>query len=84
MLDDYRVHPTQYLEEVKQIHNIYKKKRQLEHAICNLIKQFEAETGVAIDIVKYERDITMPIDHKHYYTDLKITVSSDAEEKHEW
>ena len=79
MLEDYQVHSTRYLEEVKQIHNIFKKKRQLEQDIANLIRSFEDETGVAIDIVKYERDITIPLDHKHYYTDLRISISSDKE-----
>jgi hypothetical protein len=79
MLDDYQVHDTQYLEEIKQVHNLFKKKRQLERDIVELILQFEADTGVAINIVRYERDITIPIDHKSYYTDLKILVSSDKE-----
>lgn len=79
-LDDFEVHSTRYLDEVKQIHDIYKKKRQLEHDIVTLIKQFEADTGVAIDIVKYERDITIPSHHKSYYTDLRIVVMSDKED----
>ena len=78
---DYEVHSTKYLEEVKQIHNIFKKKRQLEYQIANLIKDFELETGIAIDIVKYERDITIPLLHKHYYTDIKIVISSDKDEQ---
>lgn len=78
-LTDYEIHSTQHLEEVKQIHNIYKKKRELERQIVEMILQFENETGVAIDIVKYERDITIPIAHEHYYTDLRIKVSSDKE-----
>lgn len=76
---DYEVHSTRYLEEVKQIHNIFKRKRQLEKEISDLILQFENETGIAIDIVKYERDITLPINHKNYYTDLRIVISSDKE-----
>lgn len=80
MLDDYQIHSTKHLEEVKQVHNIFKKKRELEHKIVELIKDFEIDTGVAIDIVKYERDITMPIFHKSYYTDLKIIVSSSDKE----
>jgi hypothetical protein len=79
-LSDYEVHSTKYLEEVKQIHNIFKKKRQLEVNIANLIRAFEDETGVAIDIVKYERDITIPLMHEHYYTDLKIIISSDRQD----
>jgi hypothetical protein len=78
-MEDYEVHSTQYLQEVKQVHNIFKKKRELEKAIVDLILRFEDETGIAIDIVKYERDITIPIYHKHYYTDLKIKISSDKE-----
>lgn len=76
-LEDFEVHSTKYLDEVKQIHDIFRKKRQLEHNIVSLIKQFEADTGVAIDIVKYERDITIPLDHKHYYTDLRIVVMAE-------
>lgn len=79
-LEDFEVHSTQYLEEVKKVHDIFKKKRQLEHDIVELIKQFEIETGIAIDIVRYERDITMPIHHKSYYTDLRIIVSSDRDD----
>lgn len=78
---DYEVHSTKYLEEVKQIHNIFKRKRQLEKEISDLILAFERETGIAIDIVKYERDITIPLGHKNYYTDLKISISSDREYK---
>jgi hypothetical protein len=78
-LEDFEVHSTKYLDEVKQIHGIFRKKRQLEHDIVHLIKQFEAETGVAIDIVKYERDITIPLNHKSYYTDLKIIVMADED-----
>lgn len=77
-LEDYQVHSTKYLEEVKQIHNIFQKKRELEKNIVDLILEFERETGIAIDIVKYERDITIPLHHKSYYTDLKIVVSSDG------
>ena len=76
-LEDYQIHSTQYLDEVKQIHNIFKKKRELEYNIVELIRKFEEETGIAIDIVKYERDITMPLLHKSLYTDLKIVISSD-------
>ena len=79
MLGDYEIHSTKYLAEVKQVHDIFKKKRQLEKDIVDLILAFESETGIAIDIVKYERDITIPIQHNHYYTDLKIVISSDKE-----
>lgn len=79
--EDYQVHDTRYLEEVKQFHDVFRKKRQLEHAIVELIKQFEADTGLAIDIVKYERDITIPIAHKSYYTDLRIVMSSDRNDE---
>lgn len=76
---DYEIHSTKYLKEVLQIREIEKKKRQLEKDICDLIRAFEDATGVAIDIVKYERDITLPIAHEHYYTDLKLRLSSDRE-----
>lgn len=81
MLEDYQVHSTKYLEEIKQVQDIYKKKRRLEKDIVSLIRQFEDETGVAIDIVKYERDITIPLEHKHYYTDLKIIMSNEEIER---
>lgn len=80
MLEDYQLHDTKYLEEVKKVRDIFKKKRQLERDIVNLITSFEQETGIAIDIVNYERDITIPIQHKSYYTDLKIKISSDRTE----
>jgi hypothetical protein len=79
-LEDYEVHSTKYLEEVKQVHNIFKKKRQLERDIVELIRQFEDETGIAIDIVRYERDITLTPGPKHYKTDLRIIISSDKAE----
>jgi hypothetical protein len=79
---DYEIHSTKYLEDVKKVHNIFKKKRQLEKQIVDLIREFEQETGIAIEIVRYERDITLGTHPKHYYTDLKISISSDKIE--EW
>jgi hypothetical protein len=79
-ITDYEIHSTKYLKEIKQIQEIERKKRKLETDIVNLIRVFEDETGVAIDIIKYERDITIPLKHEHYYTDLKIVVTSDRQD----
>ena len=70
------VYSTQRLKEVQELHKILKKKEELEHRIAELIRSFEDQTGFAIDIVKYQRDITLPI-HKPHYINLSIIISDD-------
>lgn len=67
---------TQTLKEVKELHTIFRKKKELEYEIAQLIRKFEDETGFAIDIVKYQRDITLPLKSPHYLN-LSILLSQD-------
>jgi len=69
---------TQYLREIKEFHSILRKKEELENRIKELIIKFEDETGVAVDLVKYQRDITLPL-KKHRYIGLTITISGDED-----
>jgi hypothetical protein len=61
---------------VKEIQLAFQKKRLLEQTIANLIREYEDQTGLAIDMIKYQRDITLPIRGPRY-TDLTIVISSD-------
>ncbi len=61
---------------VKEIQIAFKKKRELEKAVVELIRQFEDETGLAIDMIKYQRDITIPI-RGSKYTDLSIVITQE-------
>jgi hypothetical protein len=72
---------TKTLKEVKELHIIFRKKKELENTIANLIRDFEDETGFAIDIVKYQRDITLPLKRPHY---LQLSVVLSEDELEEW
>jgi hypothetical protein len=72
---------TRTLAEVKELHNIFKKKKELEHRIASLIRDFEDETGMAVDIVKYQRDITLPLKRPHY---LGLSIVLTQEELQTW
>ena len=63
---------------VKAIQLAFAKKRELERTISKLIKDYEQETGLAIDMIRYQRDITIPAG-KYKYTDLTIIVSKEEE-----
>lgn len=63
-------------KEVLKIREAFEKKRSLEREITKLIKQYESETGLAIDMIKYQRDITIPIKGSHY-TDLSIVITPE-------
>lgn len=76
MLGDYKIHTKDVGKAVKEIQQAFEKKRKLEKDIVTLIKDFESETGLAIDSVKYQRDITLPI-RSAKYTDLTIVVSAE-------
>lgn len=73
---DYKINTEDVGKAVKEIQDAFKKKRELEKAIVTLIKNFEIETGLAIDAIKYQRDITLPITSPKY-TDLTILVSAE-------
>ena len=64
------------IKEVETIQIAFKKKKELEKFIASQIRKFEDETGLAIDMIKYQRDITLPIKSPHY-TDLTIIISSE-------
>jgi hypothetical protein len=66
------------LPEVASIRKAFKRKHELEKQIVQLIKDYERETELAIDMIKYQRDITLPI-RGPKYTSLSIIITSDDE-----
>lgn len=74
---DYKIETKDVGSAVKHIQEAFRKKRELEKDIVSLIRQYEEETGLAIDSIKYQRDITIPV-RSARYTDLSIIISSDA------
>jgi hypothetical protein len=64
------------IEGVRKLQEAFKKKKELEKTICNMIREFEDQTGLAIDMIKYQRDITLPIVGPKY-TDLTIVMTSE-------
>lgn len=81
---DYNEHfqliTTSKLAEVAQIREAFRKKRELEKIFVEKIKQFEEETGLAIDMIKYQRDITLPIRGPRY-TSLSIIITAEEDRK---
>jgi hypothetical protein len=75
---DYKVHTQDVSKYTKAIQAAFEKKRELEKRIVRLIKDFEIETGLAIDTIKYQRDITLPI-RGPKYTDLTILVAAEED-----
>lgn len=65
-------------KHIRAIQEAFKKKKELEVTICNMIRDFEEQTGLAIDVIKYQRDITLPMRGPRY-TDLTIVITSDAQ-----
>jgi hypothetical protein len=68
----------QQLPEVASIRRAFQKKHELEKQIVQLIKDYERDSGLAIDMIKYQRDITLPIRGPRY-TSLSIIITSDDE-----
>jgi hypothetical protein len=64
------------IEGVRKLQEAFKKKKELEKTICTMIREFEDQTGLAIDMIKYQRDITLPIVGPKY-TDLTIVMTSE-------
>ena len=75
---EYKIETKDVGSSVKAIQEAFAKKRLLEKKIVELIRKYEDDTGLAIDCIKYQRDITLPI-HSPRYTDLTIIISSDVE-----
>lgn len=75
---DYKITTQDVGNAVKEIQQAFEKKRVLEKAIVCLIKDFENETGLAIDSIRYQRDITLPIKSPKY-TDLSILIAAEEE-----
>ena len=67
---------TNRIPEVKQIKAAFEKKKILEKQIAQLIRLYEDETGLAIDSIHYQRDITLPIKSPDY-TNLSIIISAE-------
>ncbi len=73
---DYKITTQDVGTSVKAIQEAFTKKRKLEKEIVTLIKEFENQTGLAIDSIKYQRDITLPIKSPKY-TDLTILIAAE-------
>jgi len=65
-------------QEVERIRKAFDKKRELEKTIADMITDYEKETGLAIDMIKYQRDITLPIKGSRY-TALTILITAEVE-----
>lgn len=65
---------TEAKNEIARVANIFQKKRQLESWIAAEIIKFEDETGLSVDSVHYQRDITLPA-RGSLYTDLSIVIT---------
>lgn len=76
MYGEYKIETSDVGKHVKEIQIAFQKKRELEKEIVKLIRNYEDETGLAIDQIKYQRDITLPI-RSPKYTDLTILISSE-------
>jgi arginyl-tRNA synthetase len=63
---------------VSQIKEAFDKKHILEKSIAKLIKDYEEGTGFAIDMIKYQRDITLPVRGSHY-TSLNIIIQVEEQ-----
>jgi hypothetical protein len=61
---------------VVRIQEAFRKKKELAKQCARLIKQFEEDTGLMIDIIKYQRDITLP-SRGSMYTDLTIVITPE-------
>lgn len=61
---------------VTRIKEAFQKKHILEKRIAQMIKDYEEETGLKIDMIKYQRDITLPV-RDSSYTALSIIITSE-------
>lgn len=68
---------TQSKIDIRKLHEAFKKKDELEKQIACMIRKFEDDTGLAIDTVHYQRDITLPIIGPKY-TVLNIIMSEQT------
>ena len=66
------------IEGIKQLQQAFKAKKELEETIVKMIRKYEDTYGLAIDMIKYQRDITLPIVGPKY-TDLTIVMTSEDE-----
>lgn len=73
---NYKIETRDVGKHVKHIQQAFEKKRELAKKIADMIRDFEDETGLAIDVIKYQRDITLPIVGPKY-TDLTIVMTEE-------
>jgi hypothetical protein len=74
--EHFRIITTKSVPEAQQIREAFRKKRILENRISKMIKDYEFETGLAIDMIRYQRDITLPIKGPKY-TALSIIITAE-------
>ena len=73
---DYKIETKDVGHAVEAIRRAFERKRELEKEIVLLIREYEEATGLAIDSIKYQRDITIPV-RSARYTDLTIVISPE-------
>ncbi len=76
MEPSFEVMHTIKLKGIEKFRNVVRKKEELEKKISSMIRDFEDETGVGVDILKYQRDLTLPLKKKDYIT-LHIKLSDE-------
>lgn len=79
-LNNYKIETRDVGKHVKHIQEAFEKKRILQKTVQKLIVQFEDETGLAIDSIHYQRDITLPIVGPKY-TDLTIIINQEVDDE---
>jgi hypothetical protein len=67
---------TEAKSEIARVASIFNRKKKLENMIAREILEFEEDTGLRIDSVHYQRDITLPTKGS-LYTDLSIVITQD-------
>lgn len=67
---------TQAKNEIAKVAQIFHRKRELELELAMKILEFEDDTGLRVDSLHYQRDITLPT-RGSLYTDLSIVITED-------
>lgn len=76
-LDDLKLYTTKDVgSEVSVIKYAFDRKHELEREIENLIRKYEDDTGFFIDLIRFQRDITLPIKGPKF-TSLNITITTE-------
>lgn len=82
MNNHFQIITTSNVKEVAKIREAFRKKHILEKQVAQLIKKFEEETGLAIDMIRYQRDITLPIKDSKYLS-MHVIITPEDDERTE-